>query len=78
MASSAKMVPVLQTSTGVEYRAEPRRTSGARYHRVTTWEHRDSIIALICLPLKVSDALLATKKSVQVYSLVEQILTSWV
>lgn len=37
VASSAKMVPVLQTSTGVEYRAEPRRTSGARYHRVTTW-----------------------------------------
>lgn len=36
VASSAKIVPVLQTSTGVEYRGEPRRTSGARYQRVTT------------------------------------------
>lgn len=40
VASSAKIVPVLQTSTGVEYRGEPSRTSGARYQRVTTWEHK--------------------------------------
>lgn len=46
MASSAKMVPVLQTSTGVEYRGEPRRTSGARYQRVTTWEHTQGLIQL--------------------------------
>lgn len=40
VASSAKMVPVLQMSTGVEYLGEPRRTSGARYHSVTTWKHK--------------------------------------
>ena len=37
MASSANIHPIDQTSTGVEYLGQPRRTSGARYHKVTTW-----------------------------------------
>lgn len=36
VASSAKMVPILQMSTGVEYRDAPKSTSGALYHSVTT------------------------------------------
>jgi hypothetical protein len=36
-AISAKMQPIDQMSTGVEYLAEPSRTSGARYHSVTTY-----------------------------------------
>ncbi len=35
---SAKMHPILQISTGVEYLADPSNTSGARYHRVTTYQ----------------------------------------
>jgi len=38
-AISAKMQPIDQISTGVEYLGEPSRTSGARYHSVTTWKH---------------------------------------
>lgn len=34
---SAKMQPTLHMSTGQEQRCEPRRTSGARYHNVTTF-----------------------------------------
>lgn len=40
VASSAKMVPILQTSTGVEYREAPSNTSGALYHRVTTYKQK--------------------------------------
>jgi hypothetical protein len=35
-AISAKMHPTLQISTGVEYLRLPNKTSGARYHKVTT------------------------------------------
>lgn len=48
VASSAKIVPVLQTSTGVEYRGDPSRTSGARYQRVTTWEHTSRTYLAVC------------------------------
>ncbi len=34
---SAKMVPMDHMSMGHEYLGEPNNTSGARYHRVTTW-----------------------------------------
>lgn len=37
---SAKMQAALHTSTGQEYRCEPRSTSGALYHNVTTWIQR--------------------------------------
>jgi len=37
LAISAKMHPTDQMSTGVEYLRLPIRTSGARYHRVTTF-----------------------------------------
>lgn len=40
---SPKIQPTLQRSTGVEYFREPMRTSGARYHSVTTWTEQAAL-----------------------------------
>lgn len=37
MTISAKMHPIDQVSTPVEYCFDPKRISGARYHKVTTY-----------------------------------------
>jgi hypothetical protein len=36
VSNSAKIQPIAHTSTPVEYVGEPKRSSGQRYHRVTT------------------------------------------